>query len=394
MTSEAILKGVRVLDFSRYIAGPYCAQVLGWLGADVVRIDKPGGGEDRFVGPVGKDVSAVFMMTGAAKRSMTLDLKHQRAADVVRRLVAGADVVIVNMPPKVLSRMGLDYETLSAIKPDIILTTQTCFGHEGPWANRGGFDGIAQVMSGSAYMTGTPGEPRRAATPFVDYSTAVLGALGTLAALYQRRDTGKGQHVQASLLGTATAAFSPMLIEQAQLALNRQPTGNRGQTAAPTDIFQARDGHLITAVVGNGLFRKVADVVGHPEWRDDPRFATDELRGDHRDEICDTVAAWIAERSVDEVLETLGAAGVPCGPVHDLDQARTHPQTEAMGLLREFDIPGHDGPVTAARLPLDFSGYEPNPARPPLTGEHTDAILGEAGFSPTEIRSLRDSGVI
>ncbi len=394
MSEQSVLHGIRVLDFSRYIAGPYCAQLLGMLGADVIRIDKPGGGEDRFVGPLGDEYSAVFMMTGCSKRSITLDLKHPRAAEVVRRLVAQADVVIANMPAPVLERMGLDYATLRAIKPDIILTTQTCFGHDGPWAERGGFDGIGQVMSGSAWMSGTPGQPQRSATPYVDYSTAVLGAFGTLAALYQRRDTGVGQHVQASLLGSAIAAFSAPLIEQAVLGVNRVPSGNRGQTSAPTDLFAARDGHLITQVVGNGLFRRLAGVVGHPEWVDDPRFETDEMRGDGRDEICAAVAAWVAERSVDEAITAISSAGVPCGPVLDLDASRTHPQVLGMQLLREFEVPGIDGPVPAARMPLDFSAFNPTQTRPPAIGEHTDLVLREFGFEAGEIASLHDDAVV
>ncbi|MGR8921146.1 MAG: CaiB/BaiF CoA transferase family protein [Gammaproteobacteria bacterium] len=394
MTGDAILEGIRVLDFSRYIAGPYCAQLLGFLGADVVRVDKPGGGEDRFVGPVGEDVSAVFLKTGCNKRSMTLDLKHERAPEVIGRLVAGADVVIVNMPPKVLARMGLDYATLSAIRPDIILTTQTCFGHEGPWADRGGFDGIGQVMSGSAYMSGTAGSPRRCATPYVDYSTAVLGAFGTLAALYQRRDTGRGQHVQAALLGSAIAAFSAPLIEQAVLGIDRPPLGNRGQTSAPTDIFASRDGHIITQVVGNGLFRRLAKVVGHPEWVEDPRFATDEMRGEARDEICDAVAAWVAGRTTEEAVEAIAGAGVPCGPVLDLDAALEHPQVQAMGYMQAVDYPGLDQAAPVARLPLDFSAFSPEQRRPPQVGEHTDAVLAEAGYAADAIAGLRAEGVV
>lgn len=390
----SILKDIRVLDFSRYIAGPYCAQLLGMLGADVVRIDKPGGGEDRFVGPVGEDLSAVFLMTGCNKRSLTLDLKHPQARGVVEALVKDADVVIANMPPAVLQRMGLDYATLSAIKADIILTTQTCFGHTGPWANRGGFDGIGQVMSGGAWLSGTAGEPRRAATPYVDYSTAVLGAFGTLAALYHRRDTGAGQHVQASLLGSAMAAFSAPLMEQAVLGVNRLPLGNRGQTSAPTDIFAARDGHLITQVVGNGLFRRLAGAIGRAEWCDDPRFANDDLRGAARDEICEAVAAWVSERSVDEVLDTLAAAGVPAGPVLDLDGALAHPQVAGMDLMPPLAVPGIEQPVPMARLPLDFSDFSPTRTAPARSGEHSAEILAAAGYSSDEIAALRAAAVI
>lgn len=394
MTQANVLTGVRVLDFSRYIAGPYCAALLGFLGADVIRIEKPGGGEDRFVGPVSATASAIFMETGVNKRSMTLDLKHPDAAQVVAQLVRGADVVIANMPPKVLKRMGLDYDTLRAIKPDIILTTQTAFGHRGPWADRGGFDGLGQVMSGSAFMSGTPGQPARSATPFVDYSTAVLGAFGTLAALYHRRNCGEGQHVQASLLGSGVAAFSPLLIEQALLGLNRQPTGTRGQTSGPTDIFKTRDGHVITQVLGSGLFANVARALGTEHWLSNPAYATDELRGEHRDELCEVVAAWCATRSSEEIIDIMATAGVPCGPVLDMEGAMAHPQICAMEFLGAVEFPEFDKPAPVPRLPLDFSTIAPPQVRPPLVGEHTDAVLAEFGYDAASIAGLHADGVV
>ncbi|MEX2481263.1 MAG: CoA transferase [Gammaproteobacteria bacterium] len=388
------LAGIRVLDFSRYIAGPYCAALLGYLGADVIRIEKPGGSEDRFVGPVSASASAVYLETGCNKRGMTLDIKHAEARAIVRRLVAGADVVIANMPPGALVRAGLDYETLCAIKPDIVLTTQTGFGHVGPWRDRGGFDGIGQVMSGSAFLSGTPDAPARSATPFADFGTAALGAFATLGALYQRRDTGRGQHVQASLLGTALTFFNPALIEQAVLGVNRVPSGNRGQTSAPTDIFRTRDGHVLTHVVGNGLFRRLAGVIGEADWLTNPDYASDQSRGEQRDAICARVAQWCAERSTDDVLDTLAAAGVPAGPVLDLDAALAHPQAAAMNLLTALGYPDIDGAAPVARFPLDMSAHTPPQQRAPTIGEHTEEILRELGFDAPAITALREAGAV
>src|SRR5215470_5841518 len=207
--SQSVLDGIRVLDFGRYVAGPYCATLLGYLGADVIRIERREGGEDRYIAPVttGSE-GAVFLQTSCNKRSLTLNLGHPRAREIVTRLVQWTDVVVANMPPATLQAAGLDYQSLCRIKPDVILTSQTAFGHTGPYRDRGGFDGVGQAMSGAMYITGVPGAPAKAAAPYVDFSTATLAAFGTLAALIHRLRTGEGQEVKTTLLGTALAVFN------------------------------------------------------------------------------------------------------------------------------------------------------------------------------------------
>jgi crotonobetainyl-CoA:carnitine CoA-transferase CaiB-like acyl-CoA transferase len=392
--SKGALKGVRVIDFSRYIAGPYCARLLAYLGADVIRVEKPSGGEDRFVTPLYGDTSALLAMTGLGKRGLTLDLKLPDSRVVVERLVKAADVVIVNMPAKVLKRMGLDYDSLKSIKRDIILTTQTCFGHDGPWSDWAGFDGIAQVMSGSAFMSGTEEEPRRSAAPYADYTTAVLGAFGTMAALRQRDRDGEGQHVQTSLLGSAIGVFSSAIIEQETLGTDRRPDGNRGQTTAPTDIFKTRDGSIITQVVGNGLFARIAKVVGKPEWIDDIRFQSDESRAEHRNFICETVGEWASKFTTEKVLEQLSDLGVPCGPVLGVTEVASHPQVDAMSFVESINPVSSEGKIHATRVPLDFSSYKSSLGQPPSIGEHSEEVLKEIGFNDSEIRRFRNSRVI
>lgn len=390
------LAGIRVLDFGRYVAGPYCATLLGYLGADVIRIERREGGEDRGIAPLAPTgEGGVYLQTSCNKRSLTLDPKHPRAKEVMQRLVKSADVVVANLPPRALNTLGLDHESLRAIRPDIILATQTGFGTRGPWAEKGGFDGVGQVMSGAAYMTGGPGRPAKAAAPYVDYATAVLSAFGVLAALLQRQRTGQGQHVEATLLGTALAVFNSHLVEQGVAALNRVPSGNRVQTSGPSDVFATRDGHVLIHVIGNAMFARCARLIGAEEWTTDPRLQSDQSRGDHRDELCERMAAWCTKRTTEQALAELEDAGVPAGPVLDLQQALDHPQVRAMQFLKQVTFPGLARPAPVADVPLHFSGMNAGiTERPPLLGEHTRVVLEEIGFSAADIAELAAARVI
>jgi crotonobetainyl-CoA:carnitine CoA-transferase CaiB-like acyl-CoA transferase len=398
MSQPGVLAGVRVLDFGRYVAGPYCATLLGYLGAEVIRIEKRDGGEDRYIAPIASGgEGGVFFQTACNKQSLTLDPATPQGREIVRRLVREADIVVANLPPASLKALGLDYASLKALRPDIILVTQTSFGDHGPLADRGGFDGVGQAMSGAMYMSGMPGAPAKAAAPYVDYSTAVLSAFGALAALLHRRQTGEGQEVKASLLGTALAVFGSHLVEQGALGINRTPSGNRVQTSAPSDVFATRDGHVLTHCVGNGLFKRWARLVGEADrWLADPRFQSDQSRGDHSAEILERMRAWCAERTTAEALAALDAAGLPAGPVHTLQQALDEPQVAAMGFLRTVaGYPGTNKPINVPDLPLQLTATPGGiRERPPLLGEHTDTILARLGYSAAQIDELRAAGVV
>ena len=394
----SVLTGIRVLDFGRYVAGPYCATLLGYLGAEVIRIERRDGGEDRFIAPVTDGgEGAVFFQTGCNKKSVTLDPATPRGREVVARLVASADVVVANLPPAALAALGLDYNSLRRIKPDIILASQTAFGDHGPYAELGGFDGIGQAMSGAMYITGTPGAPAKAAAPYVDFSTAVLSALGTVAALLHRARTGEGQQVATSLLGTALSVFASHLIEQDVTRRNRTGSGNRVQTSAPSEVFPTSDGHVLVHVVGNALFRRWARLMGDERrWLDDPAFATDARRGDNSRAILERMASWCRARTTAQALDELRAAGLPAGPVLTPQMALEHPQVAAMQFLCAIgDFPGLPRPAHVPDLPVRLSvtggGIE---RRPPLLGEHTDEVLRGVGYSGREIAGLRAQRVI
>ena len=395
---QGVLSGVRVLDFGRYIAGPYCAALLADFGAEVIRIEKRGGGEDRFQAPLtASQEGALFMQNNRNKRGMTLDPMKPAGQEVVRRLVGTADVVIANLPPRTLAAMKLDYQSLKAIKPDIILTMVTAYGQGGPYSDRVGFDGIGQVMSGSAYLTseGEGERPYRFQAPWVDFGTAVHCAFGTALALMERRATGRGQVVEGALLATALTVGNSVLIEQGVLGIDRRPTGNRGQTSAPVDIFETRDGWILVQVVGQPLFARWAKLMGEDFWLTDPRFKDDISRGDNGLVVSERMGRWCAERTTVDALDILGKAMIPAGPVLKPQQVLDDPHIQAMRFFQPIDYPGlpRPAPVTRAAISLSETPGAIE-SRAPMLGEHTDAILADLGYDAAAIAALRADGVV
>jgi len=391
-----VLEGIRVLDFGRYIAGPYCAVLMAEYGAEVIRIEKREGSEDRFQAPVAETgEGALFLQMNRNKLCMTLDPMTLEGQEIVRRLVETADVVVANLPPQTLAAMKLDYDSLCTTKPDIILTTVSAFGRGGPYSDRVGFDGIGQVMSGAVYMTGSPDRPHRAMVPWVDFATALHCAFGTLVALMARRQTGKGQVVEGALLATAVTLTNAMLIEQAVIKADRVPTGNRGQTSAPADIFRTRDGWIIAQVIGQPLYRRWVKLMGEPEWLADPRFKDDISRGNNSEVISARMSRWCAERTTAEVLEILGKAKIPAGPVYRPQQTLDDPHIRAMGFFQPTEFPGMRKPAPIAKVPVWLSGTPGGiRRRAPTLGEHTDQIMGTLGYDAAAIAALRKKGVI
>ena len=390
------LEGIRVLDLGRYVAGPYCAMMLADFGADVIRVERPGGGEDRPITPVtDQGEGSVFLQGNRNKRSLALDPRGEEGRAVLHRLVRSADVVVVNVPDSALSKMGLDYASLCAIKPDIILTNTSSFGPIGPWADRPGFDSVAQAMCGSAYLSGSGDTPFRTPITWVDNSTAVFAAFGTMVALFEKARSGRGQQVTGSLLASALAFSATYLIEQATIAPDRTAIGNRSFVNGPTDTFRTKDGWVVTQCVGPAIFKRWAKLMGEPEWLDDPRFATDQLRGDNGAILSQRMARWCAERTSDEALDTLAACSIPAGPVLSPRETIAHPQVAAMDMLVPTPVHGAAAPVPLIAAGVALSGT-PSAIRrsPPRAGEHSREVLAEIGFSDDEINALIVAGLV
>jgi crotonobetainyl-CoA:carnitine CoA-transferase CaiB-like acyl-CoA transferase len=396
MPNSLPLSGIRVIDFGRFIAGPYCAMLLADMGADVIRVDRRQGSEDRYIAAITESgEGGGFLSLNRNKRNLTLDTSKPESAEIIRRLVQGADVVVANLPNNVLKSMRLDYDSLKATKPDIILARISTFGPDGPYANRVGFDTVVQAMSGAMSLTGFPGAPVRDIVPFEDYGTALHTAFGVMVALYHRAQTGEGQIVDGSLLATGVTYVQGLLAERSVLGIERRQLGNTSFYAAPSDAYKTKDGWIVVSAVGNDMFARWARLVGREDFIGDPRFASDQLRADNRAAITDAMNAWLSTRTMEQAIAELEKARVPAGPVLDIGQVLEDPQVKARELLSYVEHPGAAKPVpladTAVRLSATPGGIR---RRADALGEHTDEVLREIGYNDTEITKLRKAEVV
>ena len=391
-----VLDGIRVLDFGRYIAGPFCGMLLGDMGAEVIRIDKLSGSEDRYLVPVAESGEGpLFLALNRNKKSLTLNPMKPQGREIVENLVKTADIVIANLPQPTLEAMGIDYDSLRAIKPDIILTTVTAYGNGGPYSERVGFDGVAQALAGATYMGGRPGDPMKSFVPFADFGTATMAAFGTLSALIERNKTGNGQLVEAALTRTVMAFNIALLAEEAIKSIDRPSYGNRGYSAGPSDIFKTTDGAVMVQVVGQPLFERWAKLMGEESWLEDPRFATDMDRGENGELLSARMQMWCKDMSTKEVLDALDEARIPCGPVLSAKQVLQDPHIKAMDFLQEMSFPGLKQPIPINTTPVKLS-QTPGTIRQRTAelGEHTNEILDSLGYTADKISEMRNARVV
>lgn len=403
------LSHIRVLDLSRVLAGPWCGQILGDLGAEVIKVERPGSGDDtRHWGPPyikdaeGNDSreAAYFQSANRNKQSVTLDFTQPEGQRLVRELVAQCDVLLENFKVGGLAAYGLDYESLKAINPRLIYCSITGFGQTGPYAKRAGYDFMIQGLGGLMSLTGRPeGEegagPMKVGVALTDILTGLYATVGVLAALNRREQSGIGQHMDVALLDVQVACLANQAMNYLATGVSPKRLGNAHPNIVPYQDFPSADGNFILAVGNDGQFRKFCEVADIANLADDPRFVTNKARVAHRAELIPLLRQATVFKTTAQWIEQLEKAGVPCGPINDLQQVFADPQVQARGL--RLDLPnalGSTTPQVASPLRLSETPVAYHSA-PPLLGQHTDALLRNLlGMSDAQVAQLREAGVI
>ena len=389
------LEGIRVLDVSQVMAGPYCTMMLADLGADVIKVEPPAGDSTRrWAGTEGTD-SAGFNAVNRGKRGIVLNLKEPQARGVFRRLARDADIVVENYRPGVMAAFELDYPRLSAVNPRVIYASISGYGQTGPAAAKGGFDLIAQAVSGIMSVTGEPaGPPVKAGIPITDLGAALFALSGILAALYHRTRTGHGQYIDTSLLEAGIALSVWEATEYFAGSGIPRPVGSAHRLSAPYQAIRCADGFIVIGAANDRLFRRLCELLDHPEWIADPEFRDDTARVRHRDRLVSLIERETTGRSRHHWLTVLEANDIPCGPINTYEDTFRDEHVRSRQMVVETDHPTL-GRIPTLGSPLKMSGTPATPGRRgPLLGEHTSEVLREAGYTDEELNGLRAAGAI
>jgi crotonobetainyl-CoA:carnitine CoA-transferase CaiB-like acyl-CoA transferase len=389
------LDGLRVLDVTQVMAGPFCAMLLADLGADVVKVEPPAGDSTRQMpGAIDTD-SPSFNAVNRGKRSIVLNLKTAEGRDAFTRLARSTDILVENYRPGVMASLGLDYETLSALNPGLIYASISGYGQTGPDRGKGGFDLIAQGISGLMSVTGEPGGPPvKTGVPITDLGAGLFALVGILAAVHHRHRTGRGQYIDTSLVDAGVALSVWEATEYFSGSGVPAALGSAHRMNAPYQAIRCADGYITLGAANERLFRRLCDVLGHREWAEQPEFADNAVRVSNRRLLADRIEAITASRDRAHWLALLEANDIPCGPINDYEQVFADRQVVAREMVVETDHPTL-GPLRTLGSPIKMSATPPDVSRrAPRLGEHTDEVLAAAGLTADEISALRLAGAI
>ena len=389
--TKGALSRFKVLDLTRVRAGPTCVRQFADFGAQVVKVEAPGAGDGGMGGPrLGSD----FQNLHRNKRCITLDLKHPAGKEALMRLAAGADVLVENFRPDVKDRLGIGYPAMRALNPRLVYASISGFGEDGPYRMRPGFDQIAQGLGGLMSVTGAPGGgPMRVGIPVADLCAGIFAAQGILVALLERESSGLGQWVRTSLLEAQLFMLDFQAARWLMAGEVAPQAGNNHPTSIPTGVFRTSDGHINIAATGQRIWERFAHTLGAPHWLDDPRFATGGARSDNRDLLQQEIEIRTTQQDSATWIAQLNTAGVPCGPINNIDQAFADPQVQHLGIAQTL----HDDQATATYVgqPMSLSRTPSTIAsHPPAIGAHTDAILEELGLTQETITDLRTRQIV
>ena len=391
------LDGIKVLDLTRVLAGPYATMLLGDLGAEVIKIEQPGtGDESRNFGPFKNGFSLYFMSVNRGKRSVTLNLKTERGQAIFRQLLAHTDIVVENFRPGTMKKLGLDYDTLKTEHPSLIYAACSGFGQTGPYAQQGAYDMIIQGMGGIISITGEPeGPPVRVGTSISDITAALFTAIGVLSALHHRNQTGEGQFVDVAMLDSLVAVLENAVVRYFATGEAPKPLGARHPAITPFEAFASADGHVIIALGNDTLWAKFCEHANRQDLISDERFRTNADRTENHAELFPILSDIMSEQTTDAWIEALGEIGVPCGPINAMDKVVSHPQVQAREMITRV---AHQitGEVEVPGVPIKLSETPGNVDAPaPSLGEHTTEVLTDIlKMSPDEVAKLKQDDVI